>query len=141
MRALRIIFAVVALVGLGLVGAGVVLIVHRDTDARARATITECEQVTGTAHADFECSGSWVVGGALVGGAGHVVLGPVEGAEPSDVGKTLDVTIRGDHAYTRSLRIPIILLIIGLLLVGGSVWVVIGAARQDAARRRNAPAA
>jgi hypothetical protein len=50
----------------------------------------------------------------LVGGEGHVVRGTVDGASADDVGKTIDVRLAGGRAYTTSLRIPIILLTLGL---------------------------
>jgi hypothetical protein len=73
-----------------------------------------------------------VVGGSLVGGGGHVVLGSIDDANPSDIGKTIDVRVSGDHAYTASLRVPIILLILGLLIALGSLVLVTTAGRQPA---------
>jgi hypothetical protein len=61
------------------------------------------------------CSGTWVEGGALVGGNGHVVIGTIDDASSSDIGKTLTVHVHGDRAYTSSLRIPIILIVSGVL--------------------------
>ena len=43
-----------------------------------------------------------------------VVEGPIDDANSDDIGKTLDVRIRGGQAYTASLRVPIILIVIGL---------------------------
>jgi hypothetical protein len=44
---------------------------------------------------------------------GHVVVGSVDGAEQNDVGKTVDVTLHGDTAYTRSLTTPLALIVFG----------------------------
>jgi hypothetical protein len=131
---LRAIFVVVGLCGLGLIAGGVTSIVHKESGEATRATVTDCQKVIGQ-HTTFECNGSWVEGGDLVGGNGHVVLGNIDDATPSDVGKTIDVRVSGDHAYTPSLRVPIILLVLGVLIAGASVAVAIGAGRQPATRR------
>jgi hypothetical protein len=44
---------------------------------------------------------------------GHVVLGSIDGADETDQGKTLDVVVHGDRAYTHSLTIPLVLAGIG----------------------------
>jgi hypothetical protein len=108
--------AVVLVVALACLGGGVFLIVERETGTRAKAKVTECVESGGSRLHRIDCTGTWVVGGSLVGGGGHVVVGPIEGAESSDVGKAIDVTLSGDHAYTRSLVLPILLLGLGLLL-------------------------
>ena len=122
--------AVVVLVGLGLVGGGVFLIVQRETGERVKATVTSC-----TGSGKYEsCDGSWIAGGSLVGGNGHVVLGTIDGATRSDIGKTLDVTVDGDRAYTRSLRTPIILLVLGTLVAAGGIGLPFAARRKGKAR-------
>jgi hypothetical protein len=60
-----------------------------------------------------------------------VVVGTVDGADPADVGKTIDVTVSGDHAYTTSLMVPIILIGIGLFLAVVGVLVLIKGGRQN----------
>jgi hypothetical protein len=62
------------------------------------------------------CHGTWVTGGALVGGDGHVIVGDVADADDSDAGHTISVHLHGDTAYPTkdSLRIPIIFLVFGL---------------------------
>jgi hypothetical protein len=105
--------ALALVVGLAFVAGGGFLIVERETGARARARVTDCVQV----YRGTDCTGTWVVGGSLVGGGGHVVAGPVDGAVSGDLGKTIDVTVSGDHAYTRSLGLPILLICLGLPLV------------------------
>jgi hypothetical protein len=110
----KVIVVVVLVVALACLGGGVFLIVERETGTRANATVTDCAE-----HGRFgtDCTGSWIIGGSLVGGHGRIVVGPIDGAVSSDVGKTIDVTVSGDHAYVRSLALPIVLLVLGLLLV------------------------
>jgi hypothetical protein len=108
--------AVVLVVGLACIGGGVFLIVERETGTRAKATVTHCVESGGGRLHRTDCTGTWVVGGSLVGGGGHLELGTIEGAVSSDVDKTIDVTVSGDHAYTRSLVLTIILIGLGLLL-------------------------
>lgn len=112
----------IALIGVALVGGGVFLIVQRDTGNRAKARVTDCVD-TGGKYGSVDCTGTWVAGGSLVAGAGHVVSGPIDGANRSDIGKALDVTVSGEHAYTRSLRVPIILIGIGLFIAMTGVLV------------------
>jgi hypothetical protein len=111
---LRSIFVVFVLTAVGLLAGGIFLIVQRQTGTRATATVTECHLVSAGVHATDECTGTWVVGGSLLAG-GHVVLGDIQGAERRDIGKTLNVTVRGDTAYTRGLGLPIGLTIGGLV--------------------------
>jgi hypothetical protein len=113
MNALGKALVVVALLAaLACLGGGVFLIVQRETGTRAQALVTDCA-VSGRAT---HCTGTWIVGGDLLGGNGQVQVGSVEGATSSDVGNTIDVTVSGDTAYSRSLVLPIMLLVLGLLL-------------------------
>ena len=124
-------FAVVTLIGLAAVGGGVFLIVQRETGERVKATVTSC-----TGSGKYEsCDGSWVAGGSLVGGNGHVVLGTIDGASRDDIGKTLDVTVDGDRAYTRSLRVPIILLVLGTFVAGTGAYLPFAVRRSQARPR------
>jgi hypothetical protein len=129
----RAIFVVTALVGLGLIAGGVASIIHKESGAKAQAKIASCQQVFSTHATTYDCYGTWIEGGSLVGGNGHVVYGLVDDAEPSDIGKTLSVRVSGDHAYTESLRVPIILLVLGALMAIGSVVLVIAVGRQGRA--------
>lgn len=124
---------VVLVTALALVGAGVFLIVQRETGTRAKATVQDCASSGGSRNHRTVCTGSWVVGGSLVGGGGHVVVGRIDGAVSSDVGKTIDVTASGDHAYTRSLALPVLLLVPGLLVGAGGLALIRNARRT---RRR-----
>jgi hypothetical protein len=133
-RVLRIVFLIVALAGLGMIAGGIVSIIHKESGMKARATVTEC-QLTGSRYTTYTCEGTWVEGGSLVDGNGHVVYGVIDDAEPSDIGKTLNVRVSGDEAYTSSLRVPIILLVLGGLLALGSLFISIAAGRQPARPR------
>jgi hypothetical protein len=103
---------------------GIFLIVQRETGTRAMATVAECHTVFTSRHASDACTGSWIVGGSLLAG-GHVVVGDIEGAERRDIGKTLDVTVRGGTAYTRGLGLPIGLIAGGLLGTVGLSWLTV----------------
>jgi hypothetical protein len=131
-EALRIVYGVIAVLGMGLLVAGGFGVKSRETGPRAKATVTECNYVSGGTKTGTDvCSGTWVTGGSLVGGKGHVIIGNIEGAESGDIGKTLNVRLSGNHAYTSSLRVPIILLAIGLITVLGSVLVIIKGGRRQ----------
>jgi hypothetical protein len=122
---LRSIFILFVLTAVGVLAGGIFLIVQRQTGTRARATVDECHVVTGgSTHATDECSGTWVVGGSLLAG-GHVVVGDIQGAERRDIGKTLDVTVRGGTAYTRGLGLPIGLTAGGLVGAVGLGWLTV----------------
>jgi hypothetical protein len=127
----RGVFFIIALGGLGMIAGGITSIMHKESGTAARATITSCQQVGGR-YPSYNCDGTWVEGGSLVGGRGHVVFGDVDDAEPDQIGKTIDVRVSGDHAYTISLRVPIILLILGGLMALGGLALAILAGRQPA---------
>jgi hypothetical protein len=114
-RVLGILLVSLLLVGgLGMLAGGIHQIVVKETGARAQARITECHRSGGRYRSDV-CTGMWVAGGSLLAG-GHVVTGTVDGADSGDLGDTLDVRLSGGTAYTTSLRVPIILIVIGLAL-------------------------
>jgi hypothetical protein len=98
--------------GLGMVAGGVYQVIVRETGERATARVTECHKSGGRYRSDV-CSGTWVAGGSLLAG-GHVVLGTIDGADSGDLGRTIEVRLSGDRAYTTSLRVPIIVIVIGL---------------------------
>jgi hypothetical protein len=98
--------------GLGMVAGGVYQVIVRETGERATARVTECHKSGGRYRSDV-CSGTWVAGGSLLAG-GHVVLGTIDGADSGDLGRTIEVRLSGERAYTTSLRVPIILIVIGL---------------------------
>jgi hypothetical protein len=133
MNALSTAFVGLLVLALACIGGGVFLIVERETGTRAEATVGECVESGGSRNGRTDCTGTWVVGGSLIGGGGHLVLGTIEGVASNDFGKTIDVTVSGDHAYSRSLVRPIILIglgLLGLLLAGLSGLALIGAGRR-----------
>jgi hypothetical protein len=86
----------------------------------AKVKVSDCD-VTGSGRSrKVNCTGAWTVGGSLLDG-GHVVVGSIIGADTDDEGKTLDVTIIGEAAYTASflhIALPIIIGLGCLSLVG-----------------------
>lgn len=112
-RGARRIAAIVFLMA-GLLGPGIFLLVQRQTGPRASATVGDCVTTGAGRYRRTHCTGTWIVGGSLLDG-GHVVYGTIDGADTSDVGKTIDVTLRGDTAYSRSLTLPLLLIGLGLM--------------------------
>ncbi len=106
------------IIGATMIGSGIFLLVQRENGARAFATVGDCTVIGRGRYRHTHCTGSWVVGGPLTAG-GHVVVGTISGADERDLGKTIDVTLRGDTAYTRAIAVP--LLLIGLGLIPGAV--------------------
>jgi hypothetical protein len=128
-----VLVVLVFLGGLGMLGGGTYLVVVQLTGEEAQARITDCHRSGGRYRSDV-CNGTWVAGGSLLEG-GRVVLGTVEGADSDDIGKTLDVRLSGDRAYTRSWRVAVILIGFGLALtiVGiRLVWMMRTASRRQA---------
>jgi hypothetical protein len=112
----RIVLAIVVafVLSAAVIGAGIFLLVQRQTGTRASATVRECRTTGSRRYATTHCTGTWIAGGSLLDG-GHVVFGSIDGADNSDVGKTIDVTLRGDTAYTRGLTLPLLLIALGIL--------------------------
>ena len=112
--ALLAVAALFPLGGVAMVVAGIVM-AHRATSGPIdHVRVAECHY-TGTGRSSV-CTGAFVVGGALVGGAGHVVIGTIENANFGDVGHVVEVRVHGDTAYMESLRVPIILIVMGLFI-------------------------
>ena len=97
--------------GLGMLFGGTFLIVVQETGEPATARIIECHRSGGRYRTDV-CTGMWVAGGSLLDD-GRMVTGTVDGASSDDLGKSLDVRLSGDRAYTKSWRVAIILLVLG----------------------------
>jgi hypothetical protein len=140
----RLILGVVVLgvlaLGVAATASGVSQIRTRTTGERATADVSGCE-TTGTVKSrTIDCRGSWVTGGRLVGGGGHVVVGKVEGADYGDVGHRIDVRLSGDgqHAYTPSLATPILYVALGLVFLALGLFLGAGVLRR---RAKPAPAA
>lgn len=125
------IFVLVVMLALtvGVLGGGIFLLVQRETGTRTQAHVTNCDVSGAGKYRKVHCVGSWTVGGSLLDG-GHVVVGTVNGVDTGDVGKTIDVTVRGDTAYSRSLVLPIVLTVLGLLPLAGLVVVIRGLFRS-----------
>jgi hypothetical protein len=122
--ALGVVFAVV------LCAAGGWLTVVQLTGTQTTATVTDCVQDIDSRSGSYDCNGTWVAGGDLVFGNGHVEVGTVQGAEPSDIGKNLEVRLSGDEAYTESLLLPIIIGGLGLVMMALTVFALIRAVRR-----------
>ncbi|MGA8246219.1 MAG: hypothetical protein WB797_04880 [Nocardioides sp.] len=118
----------VALLPFVLLGAGTWLLWEREAGTRTRVHVDPC-LVQHTGRSDTEtCTGSWT-------SHGRVVVGPVDGATSSQEGDTIDVTVRGDTAYSRSPKVALIL--IGLSLPFFIVpvrWVLTSVRRRRATR-------
>jgi hypothetical protein len=119
MRAV-VVFAVLG--GLAILGAGIYRLVQNETGTRVDVKVSDCSGVD-TRYTHETCTGSWVIGGSLLAG-GHVVVGVVNGAHAKDIGKTVRATVRGDTAYTLGLLLPILLISFGVLIAGGSAFLV-----------------
>ena len=102
-----------------MIGSGIFLLVQRQVGPRASATVADCVTSGAGRYMSVHCTGSWVVGGSLLDG-GHVVVGTIDGADTGDIGKTIDVTLRGDTAYSRGLNLPLLLIGLGLVPAVGS---------------------
>jgi ABC-type Na+ efflux pump permease subunit len=138
----RVILGVIALallaLGVGAAVTGVSQIRTRATGEKTTARVTHC-QLGGTSKSrSVDCTGTWVTGGKLVGGDGHVVVGRVEGASDDDAGKTIPVRLSGDgqKAYTPSLATPIVYVVVGLALLALGLFLLV-----RAVLRRPAPVA
>jgi len=104
------------LIGLGFLAGAYFSYIEQNTGPEAMATVSSCSGSYGRYSSGVVCQGTWVVGGALVGGNGHVVTGEVQDADDSDAGHTISVHLHGDTAYPTkdSLRVPIIFLVLAL---------------------------
>jgi hypothetical protein len=142
MAILKGLVVVLILTALGLFAAGVKQFRDETTGAKVVATVTECHHVSGLHGGSTACSGSWIVGGNLLG-RGHVVLGTINGVGYGNVGKTVTARVHGDSAYTTSHKTAIALFSVGvgLLVVAGWFGWAIATGRADGSRARAAAAA
>jgi hypothetical protein len=121
-----VVVGVLALAVLGITS-GVSQIVTRTSGERSTARVSDCIRSGGYKTRSLTCTGTWITGGRLVGGDGHVVVGKVEGANPDDVGHTIAVRLSddGQHAYTPSLVTPIVYLVIGVAFAALGLYVLV----------------
>ena len=127
------IFVLVVMVALtaGVFGGGIFLLLQRETGTRTQAHVSSCDVSGAGKYRRVHCVGSWTIGGSLLDG-GRVVVGTVNGVDTGAIGKTVDVTVRGDTAYSRSLVLPIVLVVLGLVPAAGLTLVVRGLVRSRA---------
>ena len=105
-----VMLAAIMLLGALITSHGIRLLVRRQTDERARATVTRCTDSGTSRNRQTACTGTWTVDG-------RVRAGRVQGATSDQVGKTIDVTVRGDTAYVRDIKLAVMLTVLGLLPV------------------------
>lgn len=95
-----------------LVGGGGWLLHQRAYGTRVEATVIECDSsgtiVSGGSTFRTNCIAQWTIDG-------RVVVGGFNGGNgESDVGRTVDATVRDGAAYSRALILPIVLIALGL---------------------------
>ncbi len=107
-----IVWTILLVIPAALVGGGGFLLVQRAVGTRVEAKVLECNTsgaiIRGASTYRTECIAQWEIGGRLVIG------GFTGGNGESDVGSTVDATVRGDIAYSRSLGLPVMLIAMGL---------------------------
>jgi hypothetical protein len=107
-----LVWTLVLAIPLVTLGAGIFLLVQRTVGTPVQATVLECSTsgsiVRGSATYRSDCIAEWTLDG-------RTVVGPFTGGNgESDVGTTVDATVRGDVAYSRSLALPAILIALSL---------------------------
>lgn len=104
-----LVWAVVMAIPAALIGGGGWLLYQRAYGTHVQATVTGCGLSGGvTSGYRDDCTATWTIDG-------EVVVGPFTGGNgSSDVGKSVDATVRNGTAYSRSLALPIVLLVLGL---------------------------
>jgi hypothetical protein len=119
-RGARLVFVLVtsAIVAICMIWAGGWLLVQRQTGTRVQATVTQCRTHGSGQYRRVHCDGTWIIGGtSLLDPGSSIVVGTVDGADTTDVGKTIDATLSSDGqtAYSRDLLLPMILIVTGLV--------------------------
>ena len=114
-------FGVLLMVGIGVaMFVGAVINYHESTRGQiAKAHVTDCHGTYSGAKSgnSVTCTGTWIKGGALVGGNGHVVIGTVSNADYGDLGKTITVRLHGDRAVKPNKGLSITLAVLGLFIL------------------------
>lgn len=114
-----LLFVLFGLVGVGMMAGGAFVFHRSTTGPVSEVKVDDCH-FTGTGRGRV-CTGAFVVGGSLLG-SGHVIIGQIEGASDADIGHTLKVRVHGGTAYVPSLRLPIILFVLGAFIAGMLFW-------------------
>jgi hypothetical protein len=123
-----IVIIVKVLVGLAILmgagfGAGGAYELHQATHGeQVSVLVTDCHYVSSGTNGTDECNGSWVEGGSLVGGNGHVVLGPANNVDSNDIGKHVTMRAHGGSAYAQSVRLPVVLFAIAFLALAFGLY-------------------
>lgn len=102
--------ALVALVSLGFLAGAGYLVYWQRTGTPTTASVNSCAR-RGRA---VVCRGSWMVDG-------HVTLGEIENVNASHIGQRIEVRVLGGRAMQPGLRLPIILVVLGLGTAAGGV--------------------
>ena len=110
-RQALLLLALAVVFGAVFVGGAVYVLSQQRTGEQVDVTVTECQ----TGRRSIACYGTWTDGGT-------VRTGIVENATTDQVGQTLEARSSGERAYLPSLRLPIILLVLGLALPVGAMW-------------------
>lgn len=97
-----------------LVGGGIFVLVRQHSGTPVTVTVTECTTARATQGGSV-CYGSWTLDG-------RVVTGEIEGSGGAEPGDEISARATGTRAYTPSLRLPIILISLGVLLPAGAYW-------------------
>lgn len=123
-----LVWALLMLIPAALIAGGAWLLVERTYGTRVQATVLTCDLeggvVRGASTYNQDCTATWTIDGrAVIGGF-------TGGNGQSDVGRTVEATVRGDIAYSRALGLPILLLALGL------AFLLIPAAALRGQRRR-----
>lgn len=107
-----VVWLVLLAIPAGLIGGGAFLLYQRYAGTAVQATVLACETSGSWARYGStvreECVAEWILDGETVTG------GFVAGNGASDVGTTVDATVRDGTAYSRSLVLPIVLIALGL---------------------------
>ena len=116
---------VVLMIGIGIAMFVGAVINYQDSTSGevARAHITDCHGTDSGARSGnhVTCHGTWVKGGALVGGNGHAVVGIVDNTDYGDLGKTITVRLHGDKATKPNKGLSITLIVLGLFILPGGI--------------------
>lgn len=126
-----LVWMLLSAIPLALLGGGAWLLYQRAVGTPAQATVLACETsanwVRYSPRVSEQCVAEWTLDG-------RTVVGGYNGGSGSDVGKTVDVTVRGETAYSRSLALPLLLIALGLPLPA-----LVLVARVRGSRGREAP--